>query len=432
MRLHIALSLVCCCLIPLEARGQIANILGSVGAINQSMGGAATAMPLDASGSQYWNPASITDLEETELDINVQPFFPKSDLSATLQANSLAPGLPPVTLSDDLENHTRFAVAPSIAYVKKLDSSPWRFGFLVTGIAGSSVDFPKNRDNPITSPPPIGSGHIKISGDFLQISPTIAYKLNEHWSLGVQPNFDLASLKAKPFGGTEPRDDNGDGIPTYPKTDKAWSTGIGVQGGIYYHNKGLHLGTAIKSPQWFLPYHLDATYENGVKRKIIARTNLPMIVSAGIGYSGIPRVKIAVDGRYLDFANTTGFDQVGFTSANAGKGPGWKSIWALASGIQYQLTEKCLIRGGYSYNQSPIQSRYTSFAIASPSVIEQFISFGMSYRFNHRFTLAAAYNHGFSGSKQGPLQSPVGPIPGSNIKLRTSINTVVFSLIFKY
>lgn len=435
-RLWIALFWLLYWLLPMHAYGQIATIVGSVGAINQSMGGAATAMPLDAGGSQYWNPASITDLSETELDIGIQPVFNTTTLGSTLDANALAPGVPSTTLSGEVENRSKAAILPSIAFVKKIEQSPWRWGILVTGAGGTAATFDHRGNNPLTSLPPIGGGDIKITGQFLQISPTVAYALNKSWSVGVQPNFNVTSFEAEPFGLANPSDANNDGIPTYPKTNRAWAPGLGVQGGIYYHNhhNGIHLGASIKSPQWFLPYHLKTTYfrELGQKRSFSFRNDLPMIVSAGLGYSGIPRVKIAVDARYVDFAHTAGFDKVGFTRTGAIRGPGWRSVWAVASGIQYQLTEKFSIRGGYAYNATPIRPIYSVFSTGAPALIKQTINVGCSYQFRHRFTLATAYEYALPNSSEGPFRGPDGSISGSAVKLKTSFSSFLISLIFKF
>ena len=41
---------------------QAGHIMQGVGAVNMSMGGAATAQPLDISGAMHWNPAAIINL----------------------------------------------------------------------------------------------------------------------------------------------------------------------------------------------------------------------------------------------------------------------------------------------------------------------------------------------------------------------------------
>src|SRR5262252_6656358 len=78
----------------LPASGQTGHVVHGVGAINQSMGGAGTAMPLDATGALFWNPASITDLMSSEVDINADLALIHSTLSSSLQPNALAPGIP--------------------------------------------------------------------------------------------------------------------------------------------------------------------------------------------------------------------------------------------------------------------------------------------------------------------------------------------------
>ena len=41
-----------------QVMAQSGHVLDAVGPVNQSMGGAGTAMPLDAMGALHWNPAS--------------------------------------------------------------------------------------------------------------------------------------------------------------------------------------------------------------------------------------------------------------------------------------------------------------------------------------------------------------------------------------
>ena len=47
-------------------------------------------MPLDATGALFWNPASITDLKSSELDINGDLALVDSELSSSLAPNAFA------------------------------------------------------------------------------------------------------------------------------------------------------------------------------------------------------------------------------------------------------------------------------------------------------------------------------------------------------
>jgi hypothetical protein len=78
-----------------EIWGQTGHVAHGVGAVNQSMAGAGTALPLDATGALFWNPASVVDLKFPELDINGDVALLHGELSSSVQANILAPGIPP-------------------------------------------------------------------------------------------------------------------------------------------------------------------------------------------------------------------------------------------------------------------------------------------------------------------------------------------------
>jgi long-chain fatty acid transport protein len=418
-------------LVPISAQAQVANVLSSVGAANR---GAATAMPLDASNSQDWNPGSITDLPETELDLNVQPSFPHIDIEASIPAGSITQQTPSTTIAGGVGDGNRFNWSPSIGFVKKREDSPWAYGVLTAATFGAGVEF-SGKNNPLTSPPPprgVGSGEIKVFGDLYYLAPTLARRLTKNWSVGVQPNFVLASLQASPFASVEPDDANQDGIPTYPKTNRAWSFGVGVKGGIYYRHKNIRLGVSYKSPTWFTPYHFKSQDELGRPRNFSASINGPMILSMGTGYSGIPRTHLAFDVRHVNYESTTGFDKSGFTKGGASRGLGWRNVWAYVGSIQYQVTKKIIFRAAYSFSNTPVIPNDTSGSIASPALVEHQMSVALAYRIHPSVALAVSYQHGFAHSSEGPINRLQGPIPGSKIKETSSLDSVAASVVFLF
>lgn len=418
------------CLFPLTAQGQVANVLSSVGAANR---GAATAMPLDASNSQDWNPGSITDLPVTELDLNVQPSLPHINLDASLPSLPTGTRIQPTAgahIGGGVGDGNRFNITPALGFVKKIKESRWTVGILSAAPLGSGVEYSGSK-NPLTSPR-VGGGKIKVSGDLIYIAPTVAYRLTERLSVGIQPNLTISSFQASPFPAEEPDDANGDGIPTFPKTNRAWARGFGINGGAYYRYKDIRVGATLKSPIWFTPYHFQSKDELGQPHNFKKQFNAPMILSMGWGYSGIPRTKLAMDVRWVNYANTRGFEDVGFTPQGAVKGLGWRNIWAWVGSAQYDVTKKCSLRVAYGYNLNPIIPKYTSFSIASPALVQHQMSVALSYRIRHNIVLAAAYLHGFANSSEGPINRPVGPIPGSSVKITSSLDSIAATLVFLF
>ena len=62
-------------LFSISAMAQSGHIMQGVGSVNMSMGGAATAQPLDISGALQWNPATISTFDENILKLDLGLFF---------------------------------------------------------------------------------------------------------------------------------------------------------------------------------------------------------------------------------------------------------------------------------------------------------------------------------------------------------------------
>jgi long-chain fatty acid transport protein len=427
----IAVFLLSC----IPAHAQTGHIAPGVGAINHSMAGAGTAMPLDAAGALFWNPASITDLNASEVDITADLILIDSDLSSSLSPNALAPGLPPRTLFGSSPTNKKKAVVGSAAWVHKPNNKRWSYGLLMAEIGGFGFNFRNNGQNPITTPQPpngVGVGDIFTDYKLLQVAPTFAYEINDHLSVGFAPNLDLSSLQVNPFPFTSPDDANGDGFRTYPKSNRSWATGAGFQVGLYYKHQGWQVGASVKSPQWFESFEFDGSDELGRPRSFRLTLNYPMIVTTGIGYSGLERLRWAADVRYVDYQNTKGFDKTGFNNqTGAVQGLGWSSIWILATGVQVQLSDRIWLRGGYASNQNPVPERNTFFNLGSPLITRSQGNFGFSYLLTERFTVSFAYHHGFTNDIRGSYESPGGAIPGTSVHSKFGADVLILSLNLK-
>jgi long-chain fatty acid transport protein len=409
----------------LPARAQYGLDLSGTGPVNRSMGGASVAAPLDGVGAIFWNPATTTALPSLEMDLGVELLYPQSRLSSSLPANAFGPGIPPIGLSGSDRSDTGIFPLPSIGLVYRPDESRWTYGLGVFAVAGFGVNYPASATNPILTPQPpngVGLGSLFSELQVVQIAPTLALQVTDRLSVGVGPTVDLAELRADPLFVVAPNA-NGD-FP--PGTHSRYTWGGGVQAGIYYLvNDDWRLGASLKSPQWFEDFHFQSTNAKGLPRNVTTNNDLPMIASIGGAYAGFERWLLAADFRYIDFANTNGFRHSGFDATGAVRGLGWDSIFAVALGAQYQLTDCTSLRLGYTYNQNPIEDSQSSFNVVSPTILEHSLYVGGSYKVSDLLTLSFAYAHGFENSINGPLQTPFGPVSGSSIKSTVSADTFV-------
>ncbi|MEZ4808711.1 MAG: outer membrane protein transport protein, partial [Allomuricauda sp.] len=325
----------CAFLLSTVAFSQAGHIMQGVGSVNMSMGGAATAQPLDISGALHWNPATISTFDGNILKFDLGLFFSSPELSSTVpefDQNGQPTGN---FFSGVTEDDRGVSPMPAIAYVWSKPESKHTFGVSAFGISGFGVTFPESTTNPITMPQSMGGfGRIESNYILLQIGFAWAYELSDEFSIGVQPTLDYAVLELMPNPTANPTQAG------YPSTDKASSIGYGGQVGLFYNSSaGFKAGVSYKTTQKFGDFELDNTYLDGTTGTNEFSMDYPAILSFGLGYS-LGNIDLAVDYRLVDYENTDGFSTVGWTQTASVAGFGWENINIVSAGIQYKGIDK--------------------------------------------------------------------------------------------
>ncbi len=417
--------------------GQAGHVMQGVGAINMSMGGAATAQPLDISGALQWNPAAISTFNDRILKLDIGLFYSSPKLYSTVpEFDNL--GQPTGVIFTGSTNDDRgVSPMPAFAMVWGNEDSNHTFGVSVFGISGFGVTFPESITNPINMPQSTGGfGHIESDYMLLQIGFTWAYELSDNFSIGVQPTFNYAALELAPNPTANPS------TAGYPTTNKASATGFGAQFGVFYDTeKGIKLGVSYKTPQYFSDFEFDNTYLDESQDTNKFNMDYPSIFSVGLGYSKND-FDFALDYRSVDYENTDGFAETGWTDTASVSGFGWKNISIISAGLQYKGFEKLPLRLGYTYSSNPIDSEFAFYNIPATAIIKNAYQFGLSYIITDQFTFDGVYHYGTSdGKTSGKLlnpmfagpKNPYGAIPGSEVayKMDTSMIMFGFSYTFK-
>jgi long-chain fatty acid transport protein len=401
----------------IPAFAQYGIALSGAGPINRSMGGASTA-PLDASGALYWNPATISGLGGSELEVGLELLQPQTRLSS-----SFGP------FSGSNSSDSNIMPLPTMGLVYRPDNSPWTFGFGVFAAGGFAVNYAQSTTNPILFPQAAkGLGPLSAQLQVMQLVPTVSLQVTDRLSIGVSPTVSVANLQANPFFVATP---NLTGYPTASQGKNTW--GAGVQAGIYYRTDSCwHLGASIKSPQWFQNFEYNSTDSLGQPRTLNFQMDYPLIATAGVGYTGFERWTLAADFHFINYHNTPGFSQSGFDPTGAVRGLGWNNVFAIGAGAQYQCTDHLSLRAGYSYNTNPIDNANTMFNVASPMILQNTVYLGGSYNFTRLFTVSLAYAHAFENFIQGPFVSPLGTIPGTTVRSSVSADSLMLGATVKF
>lgn len=449
---------------------QSGHIMQGVGSVNMSMGGAATAQPLDISGAIHWNPAAISAFDDKILRFDLGLFFSSPELSSSLPAGALypegafgpgSPASPPVFGTTEDDRGVSFL--PAFAMLWGKEDSKHTFGISAFGISGFGVTFPQetnlpmdmsgnpnmnwdpNNSNPINWPQGLrGFGRIESDYMLLQVSGSYAYEISDKFSIGVQPNFNYASLTLEPNPLATPDMSRG-----YPKAESASAVGFGAQFGLFYDSGfGLKLGASYKTNQAFNDFEFDNTYLDGSEApNVDFQMDYPAIASIGLGYSW-KNFDFALDFRRVYYEDTEGFEASGWEIGSNGfptgavKGFGWKNMSVLSTGLQYKGIARLPLRIGYTYNSNPIPDELAFFSTPATAIIRNAYQFGLSYEFNDHWRIDGVYHYGTSGdATQGalldPMQispsNPLGEIPGTSVsyEMNTSMFMVGVNYIFK-
>ncbi len=442
------LVVLCLSLASLNVFAQTGHIMQGVGAVNMSMGGAATAQPLDINGSLLWNPASLSAYDSKIFSINAGAFFSSPKLSSSLPAGMLGQGAPAV--SGTTEDDRGTSIMPAIAMVFAKPDSKHTFGISAFGVSGFGVTFPEEANNPLSDSfdpskpsnpinyPQQAGGFGRLQSDYmlLQVSLAYAYKLSDKVSIGIQPTFNYGALELIPNPLSSPSMTLG-----YPTSDKASAVGYGAQAGIFFDSQtGFKLGAAYKSQQYFNNFEFKNTYLDGSAAPGNTFTmNYPAIASIGTGYS-TEVIDLALDYRYVFYSTTDGFEAKGWTPTASVQGFGWKDISIVSLGVQYKGISKLPLRAGYTYNTNPIKSELAFFSTPATAVIKNAFQVGFGYEFSDRLVLNGVYHYGTSsGDTRGQLLNPMavssgnpyGALPGTSVSYSMTTSMIMFGVNYK-
>ncbi len=369
-------------------------ILTGVGPINRSMGGAGTAAPLDAIGALHWNPGSISALPTSQISYGLE------GLAADVKLSTTIGGVSNTTTGD-----AGIVPIPTVGWVHHIEDTRLTIGLGVYGVAGFRNAIGFNANDPILS-----QGPLFADAELLQIAPTVSYAFTDHLSIGIAPTITTARLMMDPLGPSVITP-----VPT-PGTGTRVHWGAGFQVGAFYTTDSCwQFGFTYKSQQWFEQIGFMAPTGT-----IGFNLDYPSILSTGIAYRGFSRWVFATDVRYITYQWTEGFDKLG-----------WRNVWAVATGAQYQLSEMISLRVGYNANQNPIQSEDVFTNISTPLIQDQNIATGLTCKLTQNVDLALAYVYLMQNSVTGDL--PAGVFgPNATLTNQISAHSIGLGMTLNY
>ncbi|MDR3229638.1 MAG: outer membrane protein transport protein [Puniceicoccales bacterium] len=411
-----------------------------MGAINESMGGAGIAAPLDSAGAIYTNPATLSGVPENEVAFGLGALMPESSTASFYRYNPQTGGaLPPGYAYGKTKSKQDTYYCPSFAVARH--TGDWTFGCAVGAIGGASANYaaPDDGTNPI-----LGTYGKSSKVKVIELMPSAAYKYRDWISVGATAVVGCFSLKVDPmpFGrypaATSPYPP--DGGPLYRSvTDYTFGGGANI-GVLFDLDKrfgiGVKTGFVVKSPVWAEPFQFNgatsADLATGLRRDTEFKFMLPLILGWGVSWTPHKDLLFALDLRYFDYANTHGFkpDSVLDKDGKIG-GLGWDSILSVAVGVQYSVAADLKVRAGYCWSENPIPGDVQFANVVAPLFIQHVASVGLTYTIASTNTdISLTWSHAFKSSQGGVATQAPGNV--YHVKNTVNAETIFLSITQRF
>ncbi|MDV2857846.1 MULTISPECIES: outer membrane protein transport protein [Oceanimonas] len=351
------------------------------------------------------NPAAMTLFDRSSLSAGAVYVNPEVDVEGKGPTAALgqSQGLP--TRSDDIADD---AVVPFFYYVQPINEQ-WAAGLGIFTNYGLSTTY---QDNHYAGPV---AGKTALTT--ININPNIAFKANEHISLGAGFNAVYAdaelirhagvlynglvdqALQNPAFGGNVTAAQNyvaqQTGL-TGPTSEAARLTGDDWG---YGWNIGLML-EADEHNRWALTYRseVDLTLEGKYAGTSSAGQTVPgkldLTLPAIAELSGFHQVDPAWAVHYgIMWTQWSSFEELKALGSDGGtlfeKPEKFNNSWRVSAGLTHQLNDQWTLRGGLAYDQSPVPEATRSISI--PDVDRTWYTLGATYAVSQNLSVDAAF-----------------------------------------
>ena len=368
--------------------------------------------------SMFWNPATMTDFAGWQSSWNINGIFGNSK-TTTLPGTFPAFTGPTFANSGDIAQD---ALLPASYSSYQFNDHLW------LGLAVNSPYGLVTKHNPHWSGGFYGQTSKVISTD---ISPTIAYKVNEWLSVAAGAQIEyfktrLTSLRPPTF------------VPITQLEGNSW--GFGYTLGVTLKPfAGTEIGIGYRSQ---VRQNLKGSLQNaaGLPAFVSIRSNLtlPDELTIGVNQRVTEKLSLSAGFEWTHWALFTSFPvrsaATGATITNLGFR--YRDGWYASIGGAYQWNEALTLRAGLGYERTPVSDTVRGVRLTDNDRV--FTSLGLGYKWNDKLSFDVSYAHGFVkrapitvNSVANPNFNPLAPLPyvGSN---KTSIDIVSLGLNYRW
>lgn len=279
--------------------------------------------------------------------------------------------------SNGVSYHAKTAVTPmpEFGYVKSLSPS------LVFGVASWAAGASMNYINYGTSYGGIpGNSKTFSQGVFVHVAPTVAYRFGSEKNHALSVSF-VGALSTIVVEGVEAQT----GLPNQGRN---WTPGYGFKiGWMSQFTSQLSMGAFYASEVKYQPWgKYSHIFPDG------GRFAEPEQYGIGFGFRPTPKWLLGFDWIRFNYGKTRVFgNQLNFAVPLGNidaSGFGFANINAYRFGVQYDLTDRLTVRGGFEMTDQLVTSPNTAFTFLVPTTLKRTYTMGATYHLDKQSELS--------------------------------------------
>ena len=388
--------------------------------------GGAFVSEADNPSAVFFNPAGLTQIKKTEVSVGGVQIQPKADATSPSGV--------------DAKMKRGVFYIPNFYAVSKLGTEKFAVGFGLSSFWGLTTEWQGDSFMRYSA-----TKSVIASKDYML---TGAYEVNDKLSLGLGVDIDASMVDLqKKMDLTSTGGTNGDGNFRL----KGYHNGVGLRAAALYKlNEQHQFGLMYRSTtphKYRGTVMLDnitgamagAGYFGGssFQTDVVAKLTLPQSVVLGYTYKPTSKWLFNFSAEWTDWSSYEEFELAFPDNITAGargalttgnpKPKDWHSVMAYATGVEYSMTDRFRLRGGFYYHQNPVPAANWSPMLPDADSHAFTAGFGYDIRKDLTFDFAYGYmvynNRTISNSVDGSV---------GNGKYKQWINLVLATVTYKF
>jgi long-chain fatty acid transport protein len=297
-----------------------------------------------------------------------------------------------------------------------LKSERWRLGFGINVPFGTTMNWGSNT--------PFQYVLTKASLTVINYAPTVAFKVNDHLSLGAgvniyQGNTTLEFNYSPTMPGSKFKFD-GDGVAVG-----------GTFGVMYKFNEQHTVGVVYRLP-FSLQFDGTAAVSGFVSAPANATIQFPQSIAAGYAFRPTKKLKLEFDLEWTDW-NTLNTVQLQSQNTTITGDPrsaipfDWMAGFFYEFGVQYEITDHWVARFGYIFSENTVPD--STFSPMLPDGDRHVFSAGVGYE-TPRWKVNLVYQ--FSLTEERTINNPPNPYYSVNGIWNSTAQTIMATAALKF